>query len=83
MKKCFTYKELRTFILKVLKLKFTRCSKSSHEIYTGMFKEKERVVTLDVNHDKFSERMQKNNLSSMIKQMGFDSKSEFLKLYEK
>lgn len=48
-----------------------------------MFKEKERVVTLDVNHDKFSERMQKNNLSSMIKQMGFDSKSEFLKLYEK
>jgi hypothetical protein len=44
-------------------------------------KGKRSIVTLDKGHDKFNSKIQKQNLSSMIKQMGL-SKKEFQKMFD-
>jgi hypothetical protein len=83
-KKAPTYKEIKNFIIRVMN--FTFKSSGRHENYEGFFRGKRRVVQLDSKHDKLPPDIQKRNFSSMIKQMGFNNKSdnEFQKLfYEK
>lgn len=73
--KVFTYKEIRDFLIKVLGFSF-KGSIGSHEKYEGYYKEKRRVVTLDSKHDKLPSKIQKQNIFSMIKQMGFSNKTD-------
>ena len=72
-----TYIELRKLITKHLKFKHKKTS-GSHEIYEGVFNNRLRNVTLDKNHDKLSASIQKRNISSMWKQMGYINKKDFM-----
>ena len=75
-----TYSELKKLLEKELKFVCDR-QKGSHQQYEGYYEEKRRVVTLDVNHDKFPPKIQKENIKSMIKQIGINKKL-FYKLLE-
>lgn len=72
-----THKELKKFIVKYLKFVFVRQTKTSHAIYEGKNKGVLYSVTLDSNHDKFPPPIQKQNVSSMSKQMGYKNTKEF------
>ncbi len=81
MKKILKYKEIKTFITKILKFNYKRTN-GSHEFYEGIFKGKISIVTLDFKHDKLPPKIQMNNISSMAKQIGFNNNKEFFQYYE-